>query len=464
MANSDSLGFKFTNIIYATKNDVAEQMKTNMIDSIWDKVLAYRGNFDVTLALKHITGAAYHVCLAPSIADRVNSLERKIFKSLVRYTRLSKSAQKKFKNKCYIEELKSIALKYKIPADESILESIVDESASLLSPEYLILSRYFNCLKYIENSNYDVPINDGFFASVYGIILGNYDLDELFRTTDIVNSYNKVLVNKAYLGVPHGSIPNSMQSLYLFAKTSKIATFVIAVSTFYFLYYVKPFESFSEEISVLLFKQILSNGDFKEISTLLNVETLLLHQETLEKYVIESQRTLDMTYILNYVLKKFENYIEDFNDSLTLIEKENIVDETYSLDVEIAPKENISTEKNTIDNKASANENNNKTADNTISYNREIAFKNMPEGLEDEEAIKFEKHLQELYPSLSRGQAYFYARHCTIGMKYTIAQYKRELGCAYETARTSMDALVFLGFYKKEPLKNKFIYTPVKKN
>lgn len=67
-------------------------------------------------------------------------------------------------------------------------------------------------------------------------------------------------------------------------------------------------------------------------------------------------------------------------------------------------------------------------------------------------------------PNLSRSQAYFYARHCTLGMSYTISQFKKEVGCAYETARTSMDNLVVLGYYRKEMLRNKFIYTPVKKN
>ena len=64
-------------------------------------------------------------------------------------------------------------------------------------------------------------------------------------------------------------------------------------------------------------------------------------------------------------------------------------------------------------------------------------------------------------PSLSRSQAFFYARHCTLGMSYTISQFKKEVGCAYETARTSMDNLVNLGYYRKEMLRNKFIYTPV---
>ena len=49
-------------------------------------------------------------------------------------------------------------------------------------------------------------------------------------------------------------------------------------------------------------------------------------------------------------------------------------------------------------------------------------------------------------------------------MSYTIAQYKKEVGCAYETARCSMDGLVTLGYYTKKQLKNKYIYTPIKRN
>ena len=87
----------------------------------------------------------------------------------------------------------------------------------------------------------------------------------------------------------------------------------------------------------------------------------------------------------------------------------------------------------------------------------------MPTGLNEADATKLENHLLELNPNLTHGQAYFYARHCTIGMNYTISQYKKSLGCAYETARTSMDNLVYLGYYRKELLKNKYIYTPVLK-
>ena len=47
---------------------------------------------------------------------------------------------------------------------------------------------------------------------------------------------------------------------------------------------------------------------------------------------------------------------------------------------------------------------------------------------------------------------------------YTVDQYKKCVGCAYETARSSMNNLVLLGYYKKEILKKKFVYIPVKRN
>ena len=84
----------------------------------------------------------------------------------------------------------------------------------------------------------------------------------------------------------------------------------------------------------------------------------------------------------------------------------------------------------------------------------------MPVGLDESDANMVAQHLLELYPTLKKGQAEFYSKHCTLGKYYTIGMYKKENDCAYETARTSMDNLASLGFYKKENIRNKFVYTP----
>ena len=90
-----------------------------------------------------------------------------------------------------------------------------------------------------------------------------------------------------------------------------------------------------------------------------------------------------------------------------------------------------------------------------------MALPILPVGLDEADAKKIEEHLMEFDPSLSRHEAGFYARHCTIGKYYTISQFKQTIGCAYETARTSMDHLVEAGYYRKEQYKNKYIYTPI---
>ena len=73
------------------------------------------------------------------------------------------------------------------------------------------------------------------------------------------------------------------------------------------------------------------------------------------------------------------------------------------------------------------------------------------------------QNLLEQDPFLKKGQAHFYVRHCTMGKYYTIQQYKKCEGCVYETARTSMDNLAKLGYYRREQVKNKFVYTPISK-
>jgi len=80
------------------------------------------------------------------------------------------------------------------------------------------------------------------------------------------------------------------------------------------------------------------------------------------------------------------------------------------------------------------------------------------EGLEPDD---FARHLVELNPLIRFHQALFYANNHTKGRFYTIGNFKQAADCAYETARTSMDFLTSLGLYRKEQLKNKFVYTPV---
>jgi hypothetical protein len=83
--------------------------------------------------------------------------------------------------------------------------------------------------------------------------------------------------------------------------------------------------------------------------------------------------------------------------------------------------------------------------------------------LSEKEVKEYVQYLLETNPTLNKNQASFLANHCTIGRYYTIQQFKKFARCAYETARTSMDKLASERYYTKLQVKNKFVYTPIKK-
>lgn len=80
--------------------------------------------------------------------------------------------------------------------------------------------------------------------------------------------------------------------------------------------------------------------------------------------------------------------------------------------------------------------------------------------LKDLDEEEMAKQLTEMNPLIKYHQALFFANHRVAGRYYTIGQFKEFTDCAYETARTSMDFLTSLGLYRKEQVKNKFVYTP----
>ena len=71
--------------------------------------------------------------------------------------------------------------------------------------------------------------------------------------------------------------------------------------------------------------------------------------------------------------------------------------------------------------------------------------------------------LLETDPYLNKEQADFYVRHSTYGKYYSIQQYVKCEKVVYETARTAMERLAKGGYYRREQIKNKFVYTPINK-
>ena len=201
------------------------------------------------------------------------------------------------------------------------------------------------------------------------------------------------------------------------------------------------------------------------------------------------QKTADVTYFINYAVKHLSQFFEGFLDDIANSKVNEMRQDFYQVDekqeeIEIpVPEEEKKIE--TIDLFAASEpeeeekepeqpapaqeevpqqvEQPKKKTVKVTYVQEELAVAYIPVALDEKQAVLLEQDLLERDPELKKGEAKFYARHCTKGKKYTIAQYKKSLRCAYETARTSMDHLAELLYYRKEKVKNKYVYIPVEK-
>ena len=536
---------KFSNEIYATKNDIVKAMKTPLVDGIWTQVLEYRGDFYESLSITNYDANRFSVCMTPSISKRLNSFERRLTTILNQYSRLQRNlANEFFKHKVYKKILKIIAKKYNVDTQDTVLDGIIDGTITYNLPtDQLILQRYYSCLADIEE-NYLQDIDENTIGDFYSKLMGTDELTSYYRKTD-TDKYSGYSIGRIKIGVAPQHIENAVEQLIKFINYDNQSLIVKAVATLYDIYYIRPFENYSEEIAVLMLKKVLAYNDVNSIAALLCFETLLENKEELEGKILDCQKYCDLTYLITYVLNKVEPLVDKIADEIAESQKLTIKKELYQVDEEpkaevqkepifktapvtvdipilnkeeikneplaqnelerpfnepyktssietvkpvfedkVEPKEEVHASETLVqEEKEEPSVETGRTLEEVkayqelvrpvqptlngsekVKFSQNIAISNVPTGLSEEEATRLETHLMEMNPNLSHGQAYFYARHCTIGMSYTVDQYKKCVGCAYETARSSMNNLVLLGYYKKEILKKKFVYIPVKRN
>ena len=534
----------------------AKSYKTPLVDGIWSQVIEYRKAFYETLTLTNYDSTRFSVCLTPNISKKINNFERKLISILNKYSKLQRNlANEYFKNKTYKKILRYIARKYKIDIQDTVLDGIIDGTITFNLPtDQTIIQRYYSCLQDIEE-NYLQDIDENTLGNFYSKLMGTEDLTEYYRKTD-TNKYNGYSIGRLKIGVAPQNIENSVNQLMRFINYDNQSLIVKAVATFYYIYYIRPFENYSEEIALLMLKKVLAYNDISSVAALLSFEALLENKDELESKIADCQKYYDLTYLINYVLDKIEPLTDRIADDIVESQNITIKKELYQADPEPIreQKEPIfesgaettaipTIEKSYIEKEPLTHEElrgetvqetfvepvHEEKVDETIpepvveqeetvapifeetpehvenvveepkheekdisvgrteeeikayedlvkpvqptlngsdkvNFAQSIAISNVPTGLTEDEATRLEEHLMEMNPNLSHGQAYFYARHCTIGMYYTVDQYKKCVGCAYETARSSMNNLVLLGYYKKELLKKKFVYLPVKRN
>ena len=501
MAGND-LAMRFTEDKYATKNEVARELKITSVDTFWANILSYRSHFYHYLSIRTIEKNMLVLCGCPSVNSLVNNVEMKLIRANREYGLILPSSKqyRQITSKFGREILSILNDAEQLGVGEDFYDSVLRHEVVSAIPQNMLLVNYLKALSYIKRS-YVNPINEDFLADLYAKLLGTEELTEFYRSSEDRNPENRVLIDRVYTSAPVNLIDSMMGNLFTFIANSTLSTSLKAIVTFFYINYVKPFAKYSEEVAVLMAKAILAHEAFGETVVDLPLEKLLLlPAEEAARVYVEVQKTSDITYFVNYGFKYLAQYCDSILDSIAKSKVEELREDFYQADEKIEeveiPAAPVKQEKiETIDLFAASEEEEARPAPQParepapapapaqrveeepqelpeapkkktvkVTYiQEELAVAYIPVALDEKQAVLLEQDLLERDPELKKGEAKFYARHCTKGKKYTIAQYKKSLRCAYETARTSMDHLAELLYYRKEKIKNKYVYIPVER-
>ena len=494
MANND-LAMRFTENKYATKNEVSKELKISVIDGVWDKILSYRSLFYQYLSVKGIDKGQLRVCLCPTIDNKVKNVEEKLARLLNDYRKLDRvnGDSQYFELEQSIKCLQNIAVKKNLVSDKETIKKIINGDRQNRD-----LANYHDALKFVERK-YNNTIDVDYLADLYSLVTGNQELTSFYRDIDNEDVNSSAIISRVYKSAPHNLIEQMMEGLFVFIEKSPLKSVLNkALITFYYVEFVKPFKNYNDEIAVLLAKSVLAHNGFNEFAACLPFEALLNENANeMNRLFYEVQLTSDVTYFLTFALDSVDHIFDRLLDNLADYSSQIIKNDFYRVDdnntdqlslfeevkeepapkvEEKKPEPKVEQPVERIIIKEVIREVPAPTEEKKEEPKKEVpvmetvenkpqglAVSFIPEELDEKTALRLERHLLELDVRLKKGQAAFYARHCTLGMYYTIEQYKKATKCVYETARTSMEKLVEFGYYEKKLVGKKFVYTPVKR-
>ena len=496
---TNELAIRFTEENYATKAEVSRELRMSLIDNIWSNILKYRASYYRYLSIKSIDKNQLMVCYCQSVSNNINVMDAKLLKQMGEYVKIDRNNGNlsHFEQMCTISSLRQLARKKDINISDVHLRSMIQGDLHEFSPNTRIIRRYLAALRFLKDKH-EREIDIDFLADLYSVFTENPELTSFYRESEDKNPNNRVLIDRIYTSAPVSLIDNLMNSLFSFITTSSLSSVVKSIITYYFINYVRPFPEDNEEIALLMMKAVLANGSLSDFGVIIPLENLFnLNTEIVNRVCVEVQKTNDLTYFVNYILKALDASLDDLSNIKAKFTTDIVRNDFYREDPvevketpetpvtvfttyeepastptqpvvepvveKIAPQvvveKPVPAPQPKVEQPAPA-----PTISQPAPVTHELAFSQMPQVLDEKAAARLEEYLLEMDPALKKGEAYFYARHCTMHMNYTIEQYKKALGCAYETARTSMDHLVKLHYYAKSKINNKkFVYTPIKR-
>lgn len=455
---TEKIKIRFTDEMYGTRLEVAKILGTNNIDPFWAQIIEYRKAFSFDIKLVDITNMPLFFCLGSytrnklKVLDGVKESYSDLINALAKDSMDYRSMAKKLYGKC----LENIALCNKLSLDQVSIENIL--SGRNVDYSFNAVQRYLSALRIIKDNKYQT-ISEEVLADLYAAVCGVPQITEFYRVTELVNSKQNVLINREYFSAPVGKIEQQMEQLLSLLQRRDLPLFAKVAINLYMFNSIKPFAKYNTEIALLTSKILLSE-ELGEAAIYLPIEAVLAKDSMAVSNIIrETQRTRDLTYIVNEYLTLlngvFENacnaFVKSALDSLEEDHQQDVKEVQEEAFEKVEPIEEKKVEQKFVHHDQT-----------NVQLNPVSPLKSTEQILPERELQRLTQELLETDPSLKRGQAHFYIRHREPGHFYTIEQYRKCEGCVYETARTSMDALAMKGYYRREKVNNKkFVYTPV---
>ena len=454
---SIDLAIRFTEEKYSTKSDVIKELKTSLVDNIWANILEYRKGLFRTTNIFGIDNREFNICNCQSLISKNTNLEMKLLRVMKETSTYSVNEYNSLELSCFINCLKPLARNHKLDDSDSSIRMIARKEIRSNDEEVLLLSRYLTCLNKIKQE-YANPLTLETILSFYKTLTN----DELanFRTIDSEDRNNRVLIDRIYTAAPKELIEPLMEQLVTFINETKFDPLITASVAYFYINMVKPFDKHTEEVSLLVAKYIVCHESMGAEGTIVPLENILdASNDEVGKMFNDTQRYADLTYFILFVLQYTDGICDYLLDFLAKNKMNVLKEEFYQGDEEVKEEVVVQQPREVI--KETVKEVPVEEVVVKSIVKEQLAVNFAPTEISDREAARLANHLLELDPSLKKNEAFFYAKHCTLGKKYTIQQFKKSIGCAYETARTSMDHLAELGYYRKEAIKNKFVYSPI---
>ena len=465
---------RFTDVDYKTQKGVRAALSMSNVDPIWVDIEKYRRPFAQMLSIRTVNQASsYRYVATPALKEKYELLDKKVQTFAQEFGKLDSELREKAIKAFKVEALTNLAAIEGSKASELSIKAMVNGMYRSDDPSLGYLSGYLEALddQAFRGVRY---IDEDFIAKEFEFICQTGELTSFYR----IGASNERKIRIQVGTAPEAysdDIPDQMEALCEFASSDNLSAVLCALLSLYALYAIKPFAEHNAPMAYLLAKAVLRKEGLGEAASYLPLERLLIPTEALEDNFSTTMRTGDMTYCLFYSLSILHNAIDNALDLMVKIHRDAVAEEfnlrtkedaklpqpvevsSGPTPVKEAPLKAEPTPITPVNKEAEV-----ERIETIPAYEGERALSAPRAALSDKEVKETAKYLRESNPALSKGQCLFYASHCTMGRYYAIADYKKAIKCAYETARTSMDKLAAEGFYKKLQIKNKFVYTPIK--